>query len=151
MARERLFWLWSRILPELDLFETTKQAEQCRRRAGFWHRFFSAICVCGFMPACLWVCHSFNITMGKWVFCLVLLLVMSLPCTSVWLTRSRVRRNLRKELVKIGVPICIHCAYDLRGQIEPRCPECGRPFDFADFHNAKPPSTRDQSSILGMR
>jgi hypothetical protein len=24
---------------------------------------------------------------------------------------------------------CVHCGYDLRGQTDPRCPECGRSFD----------------------
>ncbi len=24
---------------------------------------------------------------------------------------------------------CRKCFYDLRGQVEPRCPECGTPFD----------------------
>jgi len=26
-------------------------------------------------------------------------------------------------------PVCRKCGYDLRGQIAPRCPECGEPFD----------------------
>jgi hypothetical protein len=46
-----------------------------------------------------------------------------------WLFRSPIRRRLREELVKQGVPICIPCGYDLRGQSEPRCPECGAAFD----------------------
>jgi hypothetical protein len=39
---------------------------------------------------------------------------------------ATVRRNLREQLIARGVPICLHCGYDLRGQIEPRCPECGK-------------------------
>jgi hypothetical protein len=35
------------------------------------------------------------------------------------------RRLLREQLVARGVAICVACGYDLRGQIEPRCPECG--------------------------
>jgi len=27
---------------------------------------------------------------------------------------------------------CQHCGYDLQGQVEPRCPECGREFDAGD-------------------
>lgn len=26
-----------------------------------------------------------------------------------------------------GIPVCMNCGYDLRGQVEPRCPECGTP------------------------
>ncbi|NLX15275.1 MAG: hypothetical protein GXY44_16730 [Phycisphaerales bacterium] len=43
--------------------------------------------------------------------------------------RKRRRRFLREKLVEKGVPICIECGYDLRGQIEPRCPECGTGYD----------------------
>lgn len=48
-----------------------------------------------------------------------------------FLWRGPLRRSLREELVSRGVPICVPCGYDLRGQTEPRCPECGRPFDKA--------------------
>ena len=41
-----------------------------------------------------------------------------------WLRRL-IQRNLREQLVARGVPICLECGYDLRGQVEPRCPECG--------------------------
>jgi hypothetical protein len=46
-----------------------------------------------------------------------------------FLWRKPVQKRLREELVSRGIPICIPCGYDLRGQIEPRCPECGRGFD----------------------
>ncbi len=42
---------------------------------------------------------------------------------------KRVQRSLREQLVAQGTPICLECGYDLRGQIEARCPECGTPFD----------------------
>lgn len=38
-------------------------------------------------------------------------------------------RELRKLLRERGVPICLHCGYDLRGLTEARCPECGNPFE----------------------
>jgi uncharacterized paraquat-inducible protein A len=38
-------------------------------------------------------------------------------------------RHLRRQLIERGVPICIECGYDLRGQTTPRCPECGQPVD----------------------
>ena len=46
-----------------------------------------------------------------------------------WVWRHRFRRLLRKRLIATGVPICIKCGYDLRGQTEPRCPECGTAFE----------------------
>ncbi len=46
-----------------------------------------------------------------------------------WFWRRRCRRFLRERLIAQGIPICLRCGYDLRGQTEPRCPECGTPFD----------------------
>jgi hypothetical protein len=36
---------------------------------------------------------------------------------------------LREYLQAQGVPVCLKCGYDLRGQVEARCPECGTAFD----------------------
>jgi len=47
----------------------------------------------------------------------------------VFFCRSNLRASLRRQLVEQGVPICLRCGYDLRGQLEPRCPECGTPCD----------------------
>ncbi len=46
-----------------------------------------------------------------------------------WFWRHRCQRFLRQQLIASGIPICLKCGYDLRGQTEPRCPECGTPFD----------------------
>ncbi len=55
-----------------------------------------------------------------------------------WFWRHRLRRFLRLQLVKRGIPICLKCGYDLRGQTEPRCPECGTPFDAKLIHPTEP-------------
>ena len=46
-----------------------------------------------------------------------------------WLVRRSSQQELRRCLHSIGVLLCLHCGYDLRGQTEPRCPECGRAFN----------------------
>jgi len=46
-----------------------------------------------------------------------------------YLFRKPLRKYLREQLNAKGVPICIACGYDLRGQVDPRCPECGTAFD----------------------
>jgi hypothetical protein len=46
-----------------------------------------------------------------------------------YVVRDSQRRYLRERLATKGVPICIACGYDLRGQVDPRCPECGKAFD----------------------
>lgn len=38
------------------------------------------------------------------------------------------QRRLRAELLAQGIAVCLGCGYDLRGQTEPRCPECGKEF-----------------------
>jgi hypothetical protein len=45
------------------------------------------------------------------------------------IVRTPVRRALRRRLVELGTAICVNCGYDLRGQTQPRCPECGKAFD----------------------
>ncbi len=40
--------------------------------------------------------------------------------------RARVQRRLRTRLVRLGVPICVGCGYDLTGNMSGRCPECGQ-------------------------
>jgi hypothetical protein len=48
------------------------------------------------------------------------------------LATKQVRRAaLRRWLVEHGYPVCLACSYDLRGQVEPRCPECGIATDSA--------------------
>ena len=48
----------------------------------------------------------------------------------VWVReRKWMRVYLRNYLNDHAVPICRICGYDLRGQVDPRCPECGTPCD----------------------
>lgn len=42
------------------------------------------------------------------------------------LYRKPIRVILRNRLNEIGVPICVGCGYDLRGNTSGVCPECGR-------------------------
>ncbi len=44
---------------------------------------------------------------------------------AIWLTRRDIRRRLRAQLAKKGIPICIQCGYDLTGNESGTCPECG--------------------------
>ena len=46
-----------------------------------------------------------------------------------WFWRDRCQRFWRQQLIASGIPICLKYGYDLRGQTEARCPECGTPFD----------------------
>jgi len=48
-----------------------------------------------------------------------------------YLYRRPMARFVRADLVSRGIPVCLECGYDLRGQRIPRCPECGAGFDSA--------------------
>jgi hypothetical protein len=67
-----------------------------------------------------------------------LVFMISFVVLVAWLGRHRALTMLRTRLVALGVPLCKHCGYDLRGQTEPRCPECGRPFDVSRLTGARP-------------
>ncbi len=43
----------------------------------------------------------------------------------LWSARRAITRALRERLIAEGTIVCRRCGYDLRGQIEQRCPECG--------------------------
>ena len=49
--------------------------------------------------------------------------------TLVRMFQRSIRGSLRTHLNDAGIPICMGCGYDVRGQTERRCSECGRPFD----------------------
>jgi len=55
-----------------------------------------------------------------------------------WLLRKVTQREFRRYLCNHHIPVCLWCAYDLRGQTEARCPECGRPFDPTLLKDARP-------------
>ncbi len=48
---------------------------------------------------------------------------------AIWFTRRDVRRRLRAQLSKKGIPVCIPCGYDLTGNVSGTCPECGATTD----------------------
>jgi len=70
-----------------------------------------------------------------------LLFWLSLIALTIRLARRRIERHLRTGLLAAGVPVCMHCGYDLRGQTEARCPECGRAFDPHLLHCGQDAST----------
>lgn len=52
-----------------------------------------------------------------------------MPTAASYFFRRPYRQFIRQYLQGRGVPICLECGYDLRGQTEPRCSECGEAFD----------------------
>jgi hypothetical protein len=48
------------------------------------------------------------------------------------------RRRARMLMIGAGVPVCVECGHDLRGQTEPTCPACGKPFDVKTLQGGPP-------------
>jgi len=139
-----------RFVPELALFDTEDERREVyrdfwRERWGRWG--FVLYCVASVMAVAglslttsiLFVIidkflNRRGFTFPEWVRPCVgaagmMLCMLTVGAWSTYLARRRLRRYCRQRLVTKGVPICIECGYDLRGQVEPRCPECGKEFD----------------------
>ncbi len=125
---------YSTVYPEIALFDTNKDRRVALRRArsmlsrqpgaffgGVWVLYF--LIVFSFIWAEPLAAHP---VLERIAFFLLAALMVPIW---IWPCKRRVRISLREQLVAKGVPICVGCGYDLRGQIEPCCPECGAAFD----------------------
>jgi len=128
--------------PENRLLENMEE----RRRAygSMWRSFRKdrrnwvsiSMCVLGFafiQRGCVGACAL--TAGGPWShvgFAMAIIVVTVLPLLvfpfTFILHRKRISMYLRKYLNEHGVPICMTCGYDLRGQVNAYCPECGTPF-----------------------
>lgn len=129
------YFLLSRVLPEIAMFETNEQRKAAMRHAlsvtshGSWRLWgwtlVYLLSTVGMIYGLLHLETRFPVaseTANR-------VMPFALGATCLWLCRSLLRRRLRELLAAKGVPICIPCGYDLRGQLSPRCPECGSSFD----------------------
>ena len=134
--------LWSASKQELAVLdsdeERKKAVKEARRRLGWDWRWWAAIPLFVFgseivvviIPHWLFDRAGLRGTLPhrifEWVDTFVFALVFVLA--PAWLYRNLARKKLRQYLVGQGYKVCLGCGYDLRGQTEARCPECGRPF-----------------------
>ena len=59
----------------------------------------------------------------RWV--LAVLIPLFLVKALFWLFRKSIRRSIREQLTGMGIPCCVHCGYNLEGNVSGVCPECG--------------------------
>lgn len=139
-------WLW--MFPELRRAESERERVALRSAAIRSREYtLAALALCGgflvveivLLGWCkLWaVSHPFFVSL---VVIMPSGLIVSLG--PLLIVRSRARRRLRRELYARGIPICVACGYDLRGQTESRCPECGAQFTPVTGKDSKKPPTR---------
>lgn len=125
--------LWRRWAPELNLFPSHERELALHRIPSKWQTNLSMAAIwililvgekqlrqvlCSALPLPPWVVYIIEFVM-----------VVGVLYWLMWLSRGRIRRELRQQLIDAGFAICGPCGYDLRGLTEPRCPECGQPFE----------------------
>lgn len=123
-----------KLFPELLLFEPGKERRRMGRRVVLNLRTYGIFCA-------LIAIYIFGVSdflqtamahqgMPHWAVRVVSACIPGgLVLVAIRVTRRGIRRYLRMQLISKGVPVCMKCGYELQGQIEPRCPECGTRFD----------------------
>jgi hypothetical protein len=105
--------------------------------------FLHELSVVGFLGGLCWLADRYRLPL--WMMLTVFILATPVLVVSrYWAFKSRVQRSVRTWLVMRGIPICLRCGYDLRGQADPRCPECGNPFDSSLLRSQAGPGEHDR-------
>jgi hypothetical protein len=119
------------LFPELDLFDDTSERLEAYRRArssvvGQRSRalvlvalilataFILAMLMVGFQSLAIWVGPFVSGVSGA----------IGLAAAN-YLFRRPIQEHLRAQLNARGIPVCVRCGYNLRGNVTGRCPECG--------------------------
>ena len=131
VARALLKRYFAEAFPEFYWFPTDRQRHDARNgltklRFSRWYLSLPLVVLGAILPALVVVRW---LRLPSWA--LVLILSCWFPLLMVgqfWLSRRHIRTYVRQKLIEAGVPVCRQCGYDLRGQVEPRCPECGQAF-----------------------
>lgn len=129
-----------RSCPELELFPTDQERRKSARRASrslrkkpwFYLVFVGAI---GFSIGSTLFLRSVVGSLGLPISQLVQKLILAIPVIAVgyfvcmWFLQKYLSVQLRHELLRCDVPVCVKCGYHLVGLSVTDCPECGKPFD----------------------
>ncbi len=133
--------MWQeRIYPELTLVasevERTAAYKAARKRVEYsWRAWVAGAVFIGLIPLVgLPIAHSRVVNalpVQHWLISTMVFMLLFSVC--IWgvetAFRRPIRRAIRSELNRRGFPICQRCGYSLTGLTEPRCPECGQPFE----------------------
>jgi len=118
--------------PELNMLETDEERRDVLERAHSTVRWSSTILALwiALFPVAV-MCKFWLVDRGWYLVWEILFFtsMVSLPFVAVCANYRSVQRSLRLLLLKRGMPICLHCGYDLRGATGSRCSECGSEFE----------------------
>jgi len=134
-----------RLIPELKLLDNQDEFIQAERLSRIKYRRRTAL---AFGPVIFWagiwcggadyVVRFMGLVSQRWLETVIsaIALVTGLWWMHNYAVHKPMKQAVREVLQRRGVPICIKCGYDLRGQSEARCPECGLAFDEALLERA---------------
>jgi len=129
---------WYRQYPELRFFKSRDELKEVKRafrkiafkdrRARLLILTLIATSAALFIFVFEWL-NSFGL--AQWLVFLINTLFWAIVggCAGFFIWHRPYIRFVRQYLQDRGVAVCLRCGYDLRGLTEPRCPECGEPFD----------------------
>ncbi len=123
--------------------EAVDRAHPFRQRFWWWG---PLPLIQGVAAACLWHFLPFPRSVPDAYGMAVIVGVVSVATAvgEVWIAKRAITWALRERLIAEGTVVCRGCGYDLRGQVEPRCPECAKPFERA----AKSESAGEQREVI---
>jgi hypothetical protein len=129
------------LFPELRLFEDRKVRSQAFRQArnrvllerGRWLLILACIVTSGICAGLLgfWMKTQLGLRTPWLNGALGAIAGAATVWVAHFLFRRPVQRHLRERLRALGVPVCLVCGYNLRGNLSGRCPECGTRTDDA--------------------
>ena len=126
--------IWYRLYPELRHFKSREEMRELKkvfRKQAFvnrraWGLVLLITMVCGGLSSLTsrWLL-SFGLSL--WLACAIIIASCAFlgATASLFFWHRPYIRFLRQYLQDHGKTVCLKCGYDLRGQTEPRCPECG--------------------------
>jgi hypothetical protein len=134
-AKQQL-WFYRLYVPDLKAVETDQAVkalsaalEQMEwRLVGYRIKAIILLIPIGlvFLAADQWSARRTDVWswLGAISFGVLIVLIMALE---LWLARHELRYRVRKQLNRLGRPVCTACGYDMRST-RTRCPECGAPW-----------------------
>ena len=119
--------LSERILPELTLLEPGPERQRMFQQAVNGPRTLVAAFLVVVGPTGLFVLWDKLVASipSSWSLYLMFMLYLLGLGAAIWFMRRGIRRRLREQLAKKGVPVCIPSGYNLTGNESGVCPECG--------------------------
>ena len=120
--------LSERILPELNMFEPGPERQRMLQDAVNGRRTRIAVLLSVVASTGVFVLWDKLVASvpSRWSVYLLFTLCLIGFGIATWFTREDIRRRLRAELAKKGIPVCIPCGYNLTGNVSGICPECGK-------------------------